>query len=293
MVNLGIDAFCWHARVAAKEVDILDILDVAAELEVPFVQTTLDYVRPIPGGADAVVARAEQHGIKLQAHGAPIGRRYFDGDLDKAIAAVSEWLRETKQLGSPNLDVHSGVYRPELTADPNSYGDELDFLRRVLHGAADIAGELELELLIENASDFKSDELLSLVGEDRSLPLGIFLDVTNSLNVWEDPLVAIERLAPLSVTGHVKDFALSSNWTSDHYHRRGYTVEFLYPGEGITDVAAHVGKLVELKSGSDYNLSIEGLDSRSGIDDQLVRLRPSVARVRECLRAAETTLSAQ
>jgi sugar phosphate isomerase/epimerase len=286
MIELGIDAFCWHSRIAAKEVGLLDVIDAAAELEVPYVNVALVYVREVDGGADAVLARAEAHGLDLQAHGAPIGRPYFDGNLDRATKAVGDWLRESEQLGSPNVEVHSGIYRPELTAEPDSYFEELDFLRRVLHGAADVAAETGVELLFENASDFKSFELVTLFEGAESLPLGMFIDITNPLNVFEDPVDAIERLAPFAPTGHIKDFVLSSNWTEDHYHRRGYTVEFRYPGEGVTDTPRQVAKLAEVKGDEKFRLSIEGLDSHAGVDDQVERLRRSLHWVRGCVEQA-------
>jgi sugar phosphate isomerase/epimerase len=232
--------------------------------------------------------RAAAVDLRLEANGGPIGRRYSDGDAAKAAATVTQWLREAEQLGCSSLLVHSGVYRPELEEVPGSEAEELAFVRDVLYRAVPAAEEAGVLLMFENASDFKSDQLVGLVDE-AGPSLALFLDVTNPYNVFEDPIEAIRRMAPLARAGHVKDFVLTSNWTPDHFHRRGFSVEFRYPGEGVTNIPASLAELVRSAAVERFPLAVEGLDSEPGVDDQVPRLNASLGKLRSTIAEIEGT----
>jgi len=286
MIELGIDAYCWHSRLAAGEVTIDEVLETTAALGVAYLQTDLSYARNAAGGIDAVRGRAEAVGLKLDANGGPIGRRYFDADPAAAAATVGEWLREAEQLDCSGLLVHSGVYRPELEEVPGSEVEELAFVRDVLYRAQPLAEASGVLLMMENASDFKSDQLVGVVDE-AGPSLALFLDLTNPYNVFEDPLEAIRKMAPLARAGHVKDFALTSNWTSDHFHRRGFSVEFRYPGEGVTNIPGSLAELVRSAAVETFPLAVEGLDSEAGVSDQRRRLEASLGVLRPLIAELE------
>jgi sugar phosphate isomerase/epimerase len=292
LIELGIDAYCWHSRLAAGEITIAEVLETTASLEVPYLQADLGYARAAAGGIDAVRARAEALGLRLEANGGPIGRRYFEADSEVAAAGVAEWLREAEQLGCTSLLVHSGVYRPELEEVPGSEVEELAFVRDVLYRVEPVAEERGVLLMFENASDFKSDQLVGLVDEAGS-SLALFLDVTNPYNVFEDPLEAIRKLAPVAGAGHVKDFALTSNWTPDRFHRRGFSVEFRYPGEGVTNIPASLAELHRSAAAEPFPLAIEGLDSEAGVDDQVPRLSASLQELRSLIAEIEAAEAAR
>jgi sugar phosphate isomerase/epimerase len=288
LIELGVDAYCWHSRLAAGEITIAEVLEATAALDLAYLQIDLGYARAAAGGIDAVREQAAGLGLRLEANGGPIGRRYFEADPAAAAAAVKEWLREAEQLGCSTVFVHSGVYRPELEEVPGSEVEELAFVRDVLYQAVPAAEEAGVLLLVENASDFKSSQMAGLV-EDAPASLGLFLDVTNPHNVFEDPIAAIRTMAPLARAGHVKDFALTSNWTPDHFHRRGFSVEFRYPGEGVTDIRASLAELVRSAAVEPFPLAIEGLDSEAGVDDQGPRLSASLQILRSMIAGIEGT----
>ena len=100
---------------------------------------------------------------------------------------------------------------------------------------------------------------------------------------FDDPIRAIERLAPLASSGHIRDFELRSIQQPDNYHRRGFEVLYRYPGEGVAPLAALVTKLAQVVGDRPYDLLIEGLDSRAEIDDQIERLGPAMAYLRGLL----------
>jgi sugar phosphate isomerase/epimerase len=180
----------------------------------------------------------------------------------------------------------SGFYRAELAGQPALIDAERRYVTEVLIETADRARAAGVRLLLENHSDFTVDEyrrIVDDVGRDR---MGVFLDLINPVVTFDDPLRAIERLAPLASSGHVRDFELRSIQQPDHYHRRGFEVLYRYPGEGVAPLAALVSKLGRVVGERPYDLLIEGLDSRADVDDQVKRLGPALAHLRRLLRGA-------
>ncbi len=293
MIKLGVEAISWHAQVAGGEITLAGIIDEASLAGAEFLQVGVDYVAAAEGGVPEVVRHAADSGLFLRSTGRPIGRRYWDGDRTRVTAQVREWLATAAAVGSDSLMLYSGVYRPELAGNPAAIAAELDHLSAVLNDAQSTARDLGIKLLLENASDFTTLELLTLLDRTASESVGLFLDLTNIYNVWDDPLDAISRLGPYAHAGHIKDFVLESVWADSGYHRHGYTVRFKYPGEGVTPVDILVRALADQVAERDFCLAIEGLDSHAGVRDQVDRLRPSFAFLRHVLEATSIDQAGQ
>jgi sugar phosphate isomerase/epimerase len=122
--------------------------------------------------------------------------------------------------------------------------------------------------------------MLEEVGDDR---VRVFLDLINPVSAFEDPEPVVRRLAPLAVAGHIKDYELVSIPTDDGYHRRGFSVMWRYPGEGVVDLPRLLAALGDGLGGSDLFVSVEGLDNRADLRDQLDRLTRSLILVRELM----------
>jgi sugar phosphate isomerase/epimerase len=214
------------------------------------------------------------------AQGDFIGSPRRGDEVSVGVTRIAEWVERAAALESPSLRLVSGFYRAELAAKPDLIEAERRYVSEVLARASDGAHAAGVRLLLENHSDFTVDEyerIVSDVGRDR---MGVFFDLINPVVTFDDPMRAIERLAPLASSGHVRDFELRSIQQPDHYHRRGFEVLYRYPGEGVAPVAALVGKLAQVVGDRPYDLSIEGLDSRAEVDDQVERLRAALGYLR-------------
>jgi hypothetical protein len=66
-----------------------------------------------------------------------------------------------------------------------------------------------------------------------------------------------------------------SDFVEDGYHRRGWDLRWRYPGEGVADLRTLLGVLLGAAEG-EFLLSVEGLDNRAGLADQVDRLRKSL-----------------
>jgi sugar phosphate isomerase/epimerase len=287
-VALGVDSLCWHMRLASGAITLERVLADAASLGAPVVTLNLHHVRERSvSELGRLHGRAHSLGLRLLAQGDFIGSPRLGDDVSAGVTRIDEWVERAAALESPSLRLVSGFYRAELARKPELIEAERRYVSEVLARASERARAAGVRLLLENHSDFTVDEyerIVRDVGRDR---MGVFLDLINPLVTFDDPTRAIERLAPLASSGHIRDFELRSIQQPDNYHRRGFEVLSRYPGEGVAPVAALVTKLVQVVGDRPYDLLIEGLDSRAEVDDQVERLGPAMAYLRELLIPVE------
>ena len=258
------------------------VLDQAAELDCVCVQLNLHHVRERPvADLTRLRERAGDLGLQLLASGDFLGQARAGDAVDVGVGRIESWLERAAAIGSPLLRVASGFYRAEFLGVPGAIERERRYLVGVLTTALPLAEAAGVQLLLENRCDFSVAEYRSIVEEVGRDRVGVFLDLINPIAALDDPLPAIEELAALAPAGHVKDYVFRSIQTDDSYHRRGFEVLYRYPGEGVAPLAALVGALREGIGERPYFLTVEGLDNRAGVHDQLDRLRPSLARLRE------------
>ncbi len=74
-----------------------------------------------------------------------------------------------------------------------------------LHVAAPIAESKGVKLALENHIESFSSEVLWLIDRVNHPFVGACVDTANALVVTEDPMVAIENLAPRAFTNHFDD----------------------------------------------------------------------------------------
>jgi sugar phosphate isomerase/epimerase len=280
-IRLGVDTLCWHLRLEQGELSLEDVLDEAAELGAECVQVNLHHARDRDlAGLRALALIARSRRLVLLASGDFLGEGRSGDEPSVGVGRVGTWLERAVALGSPFLRVVSGFYRAELFGRPDLIEAERRYVIAVLREAAARARDTGIVLLLENHSDFTAEEYASIVEEVGGGDVGVFLDLINPIAALDDPVPVIERLAPLARAGHVKDYVFRSLPTDDGYHRRGFEVLYRYPGEGVADLAALTAALRRGLGGREFFLTVEGLDSRAGLDDQRERLAPSLALLR-------------
>jgi sugar phosphate isomerase/epimerase len=279
-VLIGTDTLCWHLRLETGRVSIEEVLAASAELGADGVAINLHHVRS-RGDLGQIARRAGDLGLTLGASGDFLGAARHGDTVAVGVERVRRWLDGATALESDYLRVASGFYRAELAGRPSLIADERELVTAVLAETADEARAAGITLLLENHSDFTIAEYRQIVDDVGADRIGVFLDVINPIATFDDPLPVITELAPLARAGHVKDYVLESIQQPDGYHRRGFSVLYRYPGEGRADLASLIGALLAaLDPERPYLLSIEGLDNRAEVDDQVARLRPALALVR-------------
>ncbi len=283
-IAIGVDSLCWHMRLVAGATTMERVLADAASLGAPVVTLNLHHVRErSESQLRQLHGRAKSLGLRLLAQGDFIGSPRRGDDVSVGVTRIDEWVERAAAIESPSLRLVSGFYRAELAEQSELIEAERRYVSDVLARSSEHASAAGVRLLLENHSDFTVDEyerIVRDVGRDR---MGVFLDLINPLVTFDDPMRAIERLGPLASSGHIRDFELRSIQQPDNYHRRGFEVLYRYPGEGVAPVAALVRKLMQVVGDRPYDLSIEGLDSRSEVDDQVERLGAAIAYLRAVL----------
>jgi sugar phosphate isomerase/epimerase len=276
-VVLGVDTLSYHCRLAESEISLEDVMREVADLGAAFVQFNAVHVRGRPrAGLEGLRGLAGELGLGITLSGDVVGRA-GDGDtVESGVARIREWVELAETIGSPFARVSSGFYRNELMAFPDRIVAEQRYVTETLRRAVDeVPGGVRI--LLENHSDFTAEEYVEIiegVGGDR---VGVFLDLINPISALQDPLTVVRTLAPLAPAGHAKDFRIESRYVEDRFHRRGFDVQWCYPGEGVADLASLMGVLTATDRDEPYRLSVEGLDNHPGVADQRERLAASLA----------------
>lgn len=289
--RLGADTLCWHQRLEFGSLTLDEALAEAAGVGCDYVQLSLHHARHLDDeGLAALSRKAADLGLALLASGDFVGTHRAGDVPEVGVERVHGWLHRARIVGSPVLRVASGFYRAELLGVAGAIEAERRYVVEVLRGAREAAAAAGIRVLLENHSDFSSDEFLSIVDEVGRGEMGVFLDVINPISAFEQPVDVVRRLAPLSPAGHVKDFVLESFMVRGGYHRSGFAVHWRYPGEGSADLDAIVAALANGRPPGPYFLAVEGLDNRHDVADQQRRLATSLARVRRALASSSSEL---
>lgn len=286
-IVLGVDTLSYHCRLVEGEISLEEVLREVADLGYTFVQFNAVHVRDRDtAGLEGLRALADDLGLGITLSGDVVGRVGNGDTVDGGVERITAWVALAETIGSPFARVSSGFYRAELFDKPGLIAAEQRYVTDTLRRAVDeVPGDVAI--LLENHSDFTADEYAEIiegVGSDR---VGVFLDLINPISSLQDPLPVISRLAPLAPSGHVKDFRLVSRYVEDRFHRRGFDVQWCYPGEGVADLTSLVGVLAGSADRAEpYRLSVEGLDNHPGVADQRERLAASLTFLRKLITDA-------
>jgi sugar phosphate isomerase/epimerase len=149
------------------------------------------------------------------------------GTAEEHLALV---IRMAKALGSKACRVILGSHADRLT--PGGIAARIADTVAVLRAAKSRAIDAGVKIAIENhAGDMQSRELLRLVEEAGPEFVGVNFDSGNACWTLEDPVAALDRLAPFVVTTSLRDTML---WETPE----GVTAQWTAMGEGCTDLPA-------------------------------------------------------
>jgi sugar phosphate isomerase/epimerase len=95
--------------------------------------------------------------------------------------------------------------------------------------AVPIVEKMKMPMGLENHKDWTLDEHLDIMKKYSSEYFGCCLDAGNNIALLDDPMEFIERLAPYTVTTHVKDMAVDQS-------PDGFLLSEVVMGTGILDM---------------------------------------------------------
>ncbi len=226
-----------------------------------------------------VRAAAEEKGLYLEYNfsmdvgGQGIGIQH---DLAEAIATA-------KLLGADIVKVGMDLIRPRPVAASRFHPDVMAQIKSVatllkqLAPAAEAAG---VKIAVENHCDSFSEELLWLIDRVSSPVVGVCIDTVNALMVMEDPMEAIENLAPRSFTNHFKDDRIE-------FERHGFKLTGTAVGDGDIDMK-RAYEIIKTKS-SMNRINIE-TEMEIPLDDMETALRMEKETVKRSIKYCREVL---
>jgi sugar phosphate isomerase/epimerase len=229
-IPLGFDNFA----VRALDWDVGQLVDHAVTLGCDAVFVT-DF-GPFRGKTDdatlaEVRARAADRGVAILLGSwsiCPSARR-FKADWGTAEEHLALGIRMAKALGSPAFRVILGDQSDRLS--PGGIAARIADTVAVLQACRPLALDANVKIAVENhAGDMTSRELLALVEEAGPDVVGVNFDSGNACWALEDPVAALDRLAPHVLSTSLRDTMV---WET----AGGVAMQWTAMGEGCTDLA--------------------------------------------------------
>jgi len=235
-LKVGVDSYCFHrlfgevyphqyqshpAFTMDKFLDFAESTGVdGVSLESCFFPGfSNDYLASVKASLD------DREFDRVYAWGHPDGLE--GGSNEEQIDSMLEHIHYAKAIGADVMRVvgSSLMFRFE------PHEPQLEKLATIFKMAAIEAESNGVKLAIENHIDYNSDEILSLLKEVGSPNFGVNFDSGNFLRVLDDPVKAMEKLAPYVLATHIKDMLPVKGVSVDEW----YFFSCVPTGKGLID----------------------------------------------------------
>lgn len=209
-MKIGIDSYCFHRLFGEVYpgqdspdtlLDFETFMEKARDLNIDGVSLESCFIPRfdpsyLQGIGNAITAEGWD---RVYAWGHPDGLE--GGKNESAFNEMLQHIDYADWIGAKVMRVvgSSLMYRFE------PHEPQLERLTRMFSDAVQIAAKKGITLAVENHIDFNSDEILQLVKAVNSPFFGVNFDTGNFLRVLDDPIQAMEKLAPYVVATHIKD----------------------------------------------------------------------------------------
>jgi len=145
---------------------------------------------------------------------------------------LEDGLATAHFIGADVVKISMDLPRPRPRAGSRFHPEVMPFLQQtadLLEKTAPMAEEYGICLALENHCDSFSDEILWVLNQVNHPFVGACIDTVNAWHMAEDPMKAIENLAPVAFTNHFRDDRVE-------FCRDGFRVRGVAVGEGDIDM---------------------------------------------------------
>ena len=197
---------------------------------------------------------------------------------------LKDGLNTAQTIGADVVKVSMDLPRPRPRAGSRFHPKVMPYLMETvnrLKKAAPMAEDYGIHLALENHCDSFSEEILWVLKEVYHPFVGACIDTVNAWHVAEDPMNAIENLAPVAFTNHFRDDRVE-------FRRDGFKVKGVAVGDGDIDMK----KAYELiKSKSPTNrINIE-TEMGISLEDKEEALRLELETIKKSIHFCRTVLN--
>jgi len=145
---------------------------------------------------------------------------------------LEDGLNTAHLLGADVVKVSMDLPRPRPRAGSRFHPKVMPYLQKtaqILKNTAPAAEAYGIRLALENHCDSFSQEILWVLKEVNHTFVGACIDTVNAWHIAEDPMKAIENLAPVAFTNHFRDDRIE-------FCRDGFKVSGVAVGDGDIDI---------------------------------------------------------
>ncbi len=239
-MKLGLHTYSYYLHGAAqnwggfelpwpKQIDIFGLIDEATRLG-------LDGLHLDDGSLESldseylkkVKKSAEDRGLYLE-YNWSMDSSYYDIRVQHTM---EEGLAIAKTLGVNVGKISMDLRRSSPLCANRFHPDVQVQLEKVvdqINAILPIVEAQDLRIAVENHTESFADEVLWVIDQVNHPLVGACVDTLNGIMITEDPMVAIEKLAPRSFTNHFKDARIE-------LQRYGCKITGTAIGEGDIDI---------------------------------------------------------
>ena len=216
--------YTWAIGVPGKEpknpMTIFQLIEKAAELDVNVVQVADNL--PLDRFSEIELLKirnfAEDLNIKIEV-----------GAKKMTLENLERYIEIAAFFDSPIV---------RFVIDGECFQPGLEEIHSIIKNVIPLLENYKIILAIENHDRFKAAEFAEMVEKADSKFVGICLDSVNSMGAGEGLETVIEKLAPLAVNLHVKEFSVKRV-----FHKMGFVIEGCPLGEGMLPVFELIKKV--------------------------------------------------
>jgi sugar phosphate isomerase/epimerase len=270
-MNIGIDSYCFHRffgevypgqPAPATTMTLDDFLAMATAFNVDGVSLESCFFPSMEESWFAALnAKLDAYDLqRVYAWGHPSGLE--DGTNRAAFDDMVAQIRNAALVGARVMRVTPGPGALDYRTTPRQ--PRLEVLARWFREATPAAQRYGVRLAAENHGDYTADELLWLVEAVDSPAFGVTFDTGNFLRVLDDPVRAMEKLAPYTFATHIKDLAVRQGSSPAAW----YFFSSTPVGDGLVDIAAIIGLLQAAHYDGLLAVEIDHLHPQYGDDER-------------------------
>jgi sugar phosphate isomerase/epimerase len=199
----------------------------------------------IHGDIPKIRARAEQFGMYIEA--------MVQLPKGSDTTAFEQSLKNAKEVGAAALrSACLGSRRYETFSSLADWQAHVAESHQAIEAAIPLLEKYKIPLGIENHKDWTADEMVALQKKYASEYFGVCLDFGNNLALLDDPMDVIEKLAPYTVTTHVKNMAVEPGGDNTE----GFLLSEVLLGDGYLDLPRAIRMLQQARPKAHFLLEM-------------------------------------
>jgi sugar phosphate isomerase/epimerase len=243
-MKVGIDSYCFHRffgevypqqKRPEQSMTLEDFIEGARSLAVDGVSIESCFLPSVESSYLAHIrAMLDSYNLeRVYAWGHPDG---LEGGTNQA--AYNEMLSSFEHARTIGATVMR-VVGSSLRFRNEPHGPQLERLTQMFRKAVRVAESYGIRMAVENHIDFNGQEMLSLLRSVDSPFFGMNFDTGNFVRVLDDPVQAMDALAPYTYATHIKDLKIQRGVPANEW----YFLSSAPVGEGVVDNLHLIKKL--------------------------------------------------